>query len=268
MNLPKIEVDGINLNYDASDGKEPTLLLIHGWTANMHRWDKIVEALGSYYKIIRVDLRGHGDSDKPNDVTYRLDDYVSDMVKFLESKELNQVVVAGHSMGGMIAQKLYFKVPDKIKGLILIGTTAKVVDGFAMKLNTSLALFLFKVAYNFTFKTVLSRAFSDLTPREERERLIREGLETVPPYVAVQSFSDFVKNFDMRNKLAEIDAPTLVMVGERDRMLPPRMSRYLADNIRNSIYVEIPEAGHEVMLEKPDEVVRAIDEFLHQFKSE
>jgi len=266
--MPTLDVEGLNLHYELIEGGEPTVLLLHGWTANLHRWDKVVESLKGHYKFIMVDLRGHGESDKPEGVGYTLDHYVNDIVTIIEKLDLDKVIVAGHSMGGMIAQKLYFKIPDRIGGLILIGTTAKVVDNFSMKLSTSFALFMFKIAYNFAFKTVLSRAFSKLTPKEEKEKLIKTGLETTPKYVVIESFRDFVKNFDMRNKLGDIEAPTLIIVGENDRMLPPRMSKFLADNIKGAELQIIEEAGHEVMLEKPEDVAKSIDMFLHELSKE
>ena len=263
-----MNVNGLNLHYEVVEGEGPNVLMLHGWTADMHRWDKVVENLKGHYNFILLDLRGHGESDKPENAGYTLDHYVNDVISVINEMNLDKVVVAGHSMGGMIAQKLYFKVPDKIGGLILIGTTAKVVDNFSMKFNTSFALFMFKIAYNFAFKTVLSRAFSNLTPKEEKEKLIEMGLKNTPKYVVIESFRDFVKNFDMRNKLKEIKTPTLILVGENDRMLPPRMSRFLADNIKGAELHIIDEAGHEVMLEKPEEVAKKIDVFLHELVKE
>ena len=265
--MPTLKInDKLNLNYIDVGKGEKTFLLIHGWTANLHRWDKQVEFLSRYYRVIALDLRGHGGSSKPKDVGYTIIDYTSDVIKFLDELGVDRVIVAGHSMGGMIAQTLYLNQKTRVEGLILVGTTAKVVDNFSMKLNTSLAIFLMKIAYGMAYKTVLGRAFSKLTPKEEKEKYIKEGLETVPKYVAVNSFVDFVKKFDTRDKLKEIKVPTAIIVGENDRMLPPRMSKYLHENIKNSELYVIPEAGHEVMLEASDEVNKAIDTFLLNFK--
>ncbi len=265
--MPILELDDkIKLNYvDVGEG-DHTFLLIHGWTANLHRWDKQIEFLSKYYRVVAVDLRGHGESSKPLDVPYNIREYTADMIKLMDKLNIEKAIVAGHSMGGMIAQMLYFNQKPRVEGLILVGTTSKVVDNFAMKFNTSLAIFLMKVSYSLGYKIVLGRAFSNLTPKEEKEKHIREGLETVPKYVAINSFSDFVKNFDTRSKLKEITVPTLIIVGENDRMLPPRMSQFLHHNIRDSELSVIPDAGHEVMLEAPDEVNKAIDTFMLRFK--
>ena len=261
------EVDEkIKLNYIEKGEGEPTIVFIHGWTADHHRWDKMIDFASKYFKVVALDLRGHGESTKPEDAEYNINAYTADIIKLLDHLNIEKAILAGHSMGGMIAQKFYFNQKGRVAGLILVGTTSKVVDNFSMKLNTSLAIFLMNLAYSTGLKIVLGRAFSNLTPKEEKEKLIGDAIRNVPKYVAVNSFKDFVKNFDTRAKLKEIKVPTLIIVGENDRMLPPRMSMFLRDNIEDSEFVVVPEAGHEVMLEVPDEVNKAIDSFLTKFR--
>ncbi len=264
--MPKVIIEGdVSINYVEAGEGEKTIVLIHGWTANHERWSRIMEFLSKYFKVIALDLRGHGESSKP-EMEYSIDLYTDDLYKFLKELGIEKAILAGHSMGGMISQNFYIKHSEMVEGLILIGTSAKVVDNFSMKFNTSLAMFLMKVNYNMAIKTVLGRAFSNLTPKDVKEKYINEALEKIPKYVAISSFKDFVKNFDTRGKLKDLKVPTLIIVGENDRMLPPRMSQLLNNSIPDSELYVVPEAGHEVMIESPDEVIKAIDTFLIKFK--
>ncbi len=173
---------------------------------------------------------------------------------YIKGRGYQDVVIVGHSMGGAIAQLYALTYPEELRGLVLLGTGSRlrVHPAFlkdceeGVKGNTG---------WLKTFELQLSRVSSDI-----REMLVQKRIEVGP---AVQ-LNDFLccDRFDVMHRVQEITLPTLVMCGEEDIMTPAKYARYLADNIPGAQLRTFPEAGHMVMLERPEEVTRAIQEFV------
>ena len=261
--MPYVNLDGLKVYYEEYGAGDPPILFIHGWTANLDRWRAMINKFSKYKRVIALDLPGHRKSDKPR-INYTIETYKNHILKFMDELKIEKAIVAGHSMGGMIAQKLAIENPERVLALILIGTSAKVIDSFGMLLNTLLARFLLKIMYPTAFRIILGKAFSKYFPKDEKKRLIEQWLKENDKYVVRNSFKNFVKYFDTRSELQKIKAPTLIIVGELDAMLPPRMSKLLHEKIADSKFVLIEKGGHEIMLEKPNEVNDAIERFLKE----
>ncbi len=166
------------------------------------------------------------------------------------------VVVGGNSLGGAIAIQWALDFPEQAAGLILIGTGAR--------LRVSDGLFsLIDDGWPGSIETLVDNALSpnastDL--RHDAEAWHRSvGRDaTRRDYAACNAY-------DVRDRLAEIKVPALILVGELDEMTPPKFSQYLAEHLADSKLVIVPGAGHIVQAEKPVEVNAAIEEFLARF---
>jgi pimeloyl-ACP methyl ester carboxylesterase len=232
--------------------KDPSLLFIHGAGGNGEIWEGQVAFFEGKHSIFRLDLPGHGRSD-PGGA-----DRISSYAQWarLSSERLfakRPFVLVGHSMGGAVVLELGLNPPDGLKGIVVVGSGAKlaVTRAIFQMLSENPEAF---------FETIDRFAFSSAAPTVLRERFVRMARQCPPPVI----FSDFqaCDHFDIRNRLPEIHIPTLVLCGEEDQLTPVKYSRYLHENITASRLIVIPKAGHVVMVEQPDTLNRAIESFL------
>lgn len=124
--MPQLEVDGARLTYDDEgprDGAGAPLVFIHGWTANRHRWDHQLAHFSATRRVIRVDLRGHGESDGSG--RRSIAELAGDVLAVLDHLKVERFVPVGHSMGGMIAQTLALGHPDRIERMVLVNSISR-----------------------------------------------------------------------------------------------------------------------------------------------
>jgi Predicted hydrolases or acyltransferases (alpha/beta hydrolase superfamily) len=227
---------------------DKNLIFIHG--AGEGKW--IWENQTKYFKnSIALDLPGHGDEEDINLTT--IEEYADWVCNYIEKRKLNNIVLAGHSMGGAIVMVIALKKPTWLKAIILIATGAKLRV-------TSVILNSLKKSYEEALKVLSHWSF-----RENSDFRIllkyKENFLKVPLSVTLRDFLACDK-FDYMNKIEKIDYPTLIICGKEDLLTPVKYSQYLKEKIKNSELYIIEEAGHMVMLEKPDEVNRQIEKFL------
>jgi len=199
-----------------------------------------------------VSLTGHPEG-KP---CASVDEYAKWLHRYVQGKGYSQPVLAGHSMGGAVAQMYALKYPADIKGLVLIGTGARlrVRPDFVSLLEGGID------APAEWVKNMLEPRYSRVAP-EVREKVIGGVIDVG---VAVQ-LNDFrcCDKFDIMDKVHRITVPTLVLCGTDDEMTPIKYSQYLADKIAGARMVVIEGGSHYFFLEKPQEANRAIEEFLN-----
>ena len=232
--------------------KTPSLLFIHGAGGHGEIWDGQASAFHGKHAVFRLDLPGHGGSGGHGED--RIGAY-AEWVRLASEKLFasSPFVLVGHSMGGAITLELSLNPPKGLKGIVLVGSGAK--------LAVTHAIFQMLGENPDAFFESLDRfAFSPAAPRAVRDRVIR--LTRQCPTTLI--FDDFkaCDRFDLRNRLAEITLPALVLCGEDDQLTPLKYSRYLHEALAGSSLVTIPQAGHMVMAERPDLLNKAIDSFL------
>ncbi|MCP4423518.1 MAG: alpha/beta hydrolase [Chloroflexi bacterium] len=228
----------------------PGVILVHGAGGNHLGWPAEMRRMPDY-AVYAVDLPGHGRSDPPgrNNVTA----YADDIAAFIDKLELENAVIIGHSMGGAIAQMTALHHPDKIAGLILIGTGARLP---VSNVILEQALTNFETTVDFVAKYAWARG----TP----EPLIEEGRKFMRETGAQTTHGDYVacNSFNVMEQLPQISAPALVIAGSIDMMTPPKFGRFMADHIPNAELVTINGGGHMMMLEQPEAVATAVANFL------
>jgi pimeloyl-ACP methyl ester carboxylesterase len=252
-----IQVNGIDLYYNiqGSSENEP-LLLIAGFDSDSSTWAAMMRSLVPQYRVIRFDNRGMGQSSAP-DSAYSIQQMADDAVALLDYLNISQVHVVGHSMGGQIAQELTLAHLERIQSLILLSSWAK-GDG---KFNLLIELFgdLAKKLEGILYQRVLLPwLFTDAfysTPGT-MEQLI-EFIESYPfpptPH-GLYHQSRAILSSDTSDRLADIQCPTLVMVGKEDLFTPVRFSEQLAQGIPNAELVILEQGGHALIIESADTV--------------
>ena len=230
------------------------IIFVHGSASSHLLWGRQVRATGEITHAVALDLPGHGRSTLPG--RNSIEGYRDVLLGLLDALGFERVVVVGHSMGGAIAQTLALSHPDRVAGLGLIGTGARlrvlpaIVEGVQNDLPH-------------TARLVVEYSYAPTLNGVERERAVAEFL-ACPAGVA---HGDFIacNQFDATARLSEIHAPTLVICGRQDRMTPVKYSEFLASNITNAHLTLVDGAGHSVMLEQPEAVNQALLDFMRTF---
>ncbi len=232
--------------------KDPSLLFIHGAGGTGEIWEQQVAFFRDKHPLFRLDLPGHGGSDPRGEE--RISSYAEWVRLGLQKLFVQRpFVLVGHSMGGAVVLELALAPPEGLKGIVVVGSGAKlaVTHAIFQMLAENPEAF---------FQSIDQYAFSSAASQALREHFIRMTRQCPPSVI----FNDFkaCDHFDIRNRLPEIKLPTLVLCGEDDQLTPAKYSRYLHENIAVSRLVLIPQAGHMVMAEQPDLFNRAVTSFL------
>jgi len=231
-------------------GHERRILFVHGAGGTHRIWGHQVANLQGV-DILALDLPGHGRSTGDGRTT--IPGYVEVIGRFLDALGIERVIMAGHSMGGAIAQMMSLTCPDRVEGLVLVGTGAR------LRVMPAI-LELVKTDFRSAVRTLVSFAYGPEAPAELIDQGAREWLANRPDVL----HGDFTAcdGFDVMARLGEITCPTLVITGTEDRLTPPRYATYLRDHIPGATLILVEGAGHMVMVEKPEQVTQAIQDFL------
>src|SRR3972149_6587397 len=136
--MPKARVNGIQIHY-RERGEGYPVFLIHGYTGNLRNWALQVPVLSREFRMVSMDHRGHGHSDKPTGPEdYSLELMTEDAYGLLEHLGIRECYVVGHSMGGVVAQLLALNHPEPVRALVLVDTAAEVPDGFRPQVRAPL----------------------------------------------------------------------------------------------------------------------------------
>jgi pimeloyl-ACP methyl ester carboxylesterase len=213
------------------------LLLVHGAGGDHTHWGNQltqVKRVNGY----AIDLPGHGRSN--GTLRSTIADYADCVNNFLDVLGLDQVVITGHSMGGFIAQILTLSQPERIRGLILVSTAAR-LDNVADRFEQ--------------LQIDLQKGVSNLVDRGLSQWLLNR------PEVL---YNDFLvcNGFNVMSRLGEIACPTLIICGIYDKVTSVDHATFLHNNIRSSELVLIEDAGHMVMVDQAKAVSQAIEAFL------
>jgi pimeloyl-ACP methyl ester carboxylesterase len=237
---------------DVVNQKQPPVLLIHGAGGFHLSWPPHIRRMQGR-SAYALDLNGHGKSQGPGHET--IEEHVEDVLHFMNSLALEQVVLAGHSMGGAIILQIALKYPQRVSGLILVSTGAK------LRVNPSLLDAASKAdTFSHAVDLVIDSSFSRHVDIRIRE-LSRQRMMQIDPR-ALHADLLACHSFNVLDSLPGMSAPTMILCGEEDVMSPPKYSQTLHEQISNSRLELIPEAGHMLMLEKPKEVKDFMNDFL------
>jgi 3-oxoadipate enol-lactonase len=228
-------------------GPGPVVVLLHGFPLGRAMWVEQVSGVGSTYRIIAPDLRGHGDSPAP-DGDYTIDEMADDVIELLDTLGLDTpVVVGGLSMGGYVALSIMARYPDRVRALMLMDTRPEADSPEAAEKREELARAVLAAGQpGPVIDAMTARLFSRLTLENRPERVtpIRELMESNTARGVVGALRAMAHRPDRRDLLPEIRVPTLVLVGEDDVVTPPDVAQAMADAIPGARLEVIPWAGH------------------------
>ena len=254
-------------NINVKDSDKPTLVFIHGWVANMTIWNKEVDFFNKQgFSTLQIDLRGHGLSDKPENISdYSFEKFAKDINLIIDKEKLENFVLIGHSMGGMISLKYYEMFSQKVSGLILCSTTSNFLKFNKIKTMSPfvnhVVSFLEKNVYlkDDNFKHLQEFNLSKLKSVSEIS-LFLKGLENTP-LKSVLSCLEVMFDFNIDSVLSKIDIPTLIIEGENDHALPIKNSYNLSKHIESSDIKIISDANHAININNSDEMNDLILDF-------
>ncbi len=231
-----------------------TLVLIHGvtFTAELN-WGKVFAPLSRHFRVIAIDLRGHGDGIRAGS-RFRLEDCADDIAALAEILDISQFVAVGYSMGGMVAQFLYRRHAPLLSGLVLCATARNVLGSpmeklAALTLPTAAAAIqwnplLQPMSAEFLGMTLLGSVDDPATARWARTQLRRTTLVTA--ISAIRAVCEFTSH----TWIGEVDVPTAVVVTARDRIVPVSRQMKLARAIPGASVHEV-DADHAVCVTAP-----------------
>lgn len=244
------------ISYTVAGGRSapsrPPLALVHGAGGSRLQWPAALRRLEGW-TVYSLDLPGHGRSSGPGEKT--IEGYVGRVLGWAEALRLGPAVLVGHSMGGAIAMLLALTAPERVAGLILIGSGGRLrVNPLILEGTTS------PDGLREAVDLVVAWAFG----RQAGSRVVSQSLREMMKTPAPVLHGDFqaCDRFDVMDRLCRITAPTLVVCGREDRLTPEKYSRALAERIPRACLELVEGAGHMVMLERPAEMAKAVRSFV------
>jgi len=264
-----VTADGIGLEATVA-GSGPALLLVHGFGGAKEDFADHVPVLACDHTVVTFDLRGHGDSDQPEDpAAYSLERLADDILAVADHFGFTGFRLLGHSMGGMVARKVVLTAPDRVEALVMMDTTPGPVPGFdpaLLDMAADVALNQGKSA----LKELLDLAQPLTTPAYERiveERPgFQEYVDSKWDRLSAVMWGSLARAMarqsdDLPALAATLSVPLLVLVGEQDGPFVVA-SHAMHEAIPDTTLVIIPGAGHSPQFENPDAWIEALSGFL------
>lgn len=259
--MPKIKVDDISINFEL-DGDGLPVVFINGLTMTATGWAYQIGPFSEKYKALRYDCRGQGESDKPGE-PYTQQMHAEDLSGLMNELGIEKAHIIGLSNGGMIAQHFALMFPEKTGALVLVDTCSYV--GKLLELTVQSWIRATESGGNdLRYDVFLPQIFSEsfIENNGEMIKSMKEFSATVNNPEAVINLAKASMSHDLREEVSKIKAPTLIVVGEEDILIPPRYSRELNQEIEGSELLVIEGSGHVPPIEKPDVFNTKVLEFL------
>lgn len=244
-------------------GAGPTVLMLHGIGGGHLAFAPQVETFASNgFRAVAWDMPGYGHSAPIEPYTFK--GLAERCIALIESLKCGQVVLLGHSMGGMVAQEVVARRPELVTRLVLSGTS----PAFGKSDGEWQREFLRQRTAPLDAGKSMAEMAEVLVPQmigpgslPEGVRLAQHCMGTVNPSTYRRALEALL-TFDRRADLARIHVPTLLIAGEQDKVAPPAVMKKMAQAILGSTYIELPGIGHLQNLEAPDEYDAAVLRFL------
>jgi pimeloyl-ACP methyl ester carboxylesterase len=245
------------------------LVFLHGFAGSMHWWTPLVERLQGDFRLIRIDMLGHGGSEKP-DGGYSMEHQAEQVARVLSALRVEKVVIVGHSMGGDVGTAFAERFRARVKGLVLVDSRSKKDAGELP--------FLARLGFVPVIGEAIRRVATDGLVADGLEKAFAPGFDV--PDQFVQDFNrmtynsydsshneadDFSGERGLADRLAALKKPLLAIQGAKDQLVRPKT----VENFRRvpgAKIATVPNAGHSPMYEQPSETARLIRTFLRSLR--
>jgi pimeloyl-ACP methyl ester carboxylesterase len=255
-----ISSDGVKISFDKQGEGEPTLVFVHGWSNNRSIWDAQISHFSEKYRVIAVDLAGFGKSGN-NRNTWTMASFGEDVAAVINKLALDQVVLVGFSMGGPVVIETAKRVPDHVTGLVLVDN----LQNIEMKYSPEMIGYMDSVHMDLVTSPTpekLEGVFYKRNPDASFERIL-SGLKDVPQIGWKESQNELFRwcNEDCIESLKKIQAPIISINSD----LEPTNVEAFRKCVPSFKVKIIPDVGHLVMWDAPEEFNRLLEESIQEF---
>lgn len=234
---------------------ERSLLLLHSLGTDSRMWTRQIPAFSRVRRVVTIDLPGHGGSTAAGG-EYRLEDLGRDVLGMADSAGIDRFDLCGVSLGGLISLWLAIAAPDRVLTLVASNTAARVgsFEFWSERIRAVAELGMDGIRPN-----VLPRFFTPDFPERDPETFHSvEGVFNSVDPVGYAGCCAALRDADLRDRVAEIGCPTLIVAGDQDLATPPADSEFLSGRIAGSRIVVIPGAAHLANLDQPEVFTSAV----------
>ncbi|MCR5880805.1 alpha/beta fold hydrolase [Phenylobacterium sp. J367] len=263
--------DGLRIHYrDEGPRDAPAVVLVHGFAASLHAWEPWRARLGDRYRLVTLDLPGHGLTQAPETYAPSTAASVEIVDRLAGQLGLGRFVIGGNSMGGGVAWSYALAHPDKVRGLVLVNAA-----GWPAEREGGPPPLVFQLLGNPVGRTVLRNVDPALMARDGLEkaygepRLVTDDLLTryvelarAPGHRGILTTRRAGDRQVTPATFAAIKAPTLILAGEKDQVIPVANQRGFAGAIPGARLIVYPDGGHVPMEQLPDRTAADLDAFL------
>jgi len=250
--------------YVETSGEGPNVVFLHGWGMNAEVWFEIQQVFEENYRVTVIDLPGHGRSQSEN-----LGVDFDALVELVEANIPDHCILVGWSLGGVVAQSIAIRYPQKLNKLVLVASNAQfqqsdnwhcamkpeVLENFVQNLHQDYKSTL----QQFLMLQALGAENAKKTIRELKQRLFLHG---EPETVALENGLLFLKNVSVLEDLHKITIPSLIVNGRLDSLVPAAAGEKMQQMIPQSEFKLIDKAGHAPFLSHSDLFINYLKEFL------
>jgi non-heme chloroperoxidase len=242
--------DGVRLEYEErGDPDGVPVLLLHGVTDSRRSWDPVLAHLPPAIRAIALSQRGHGDSERPAQASYRYEDMAADAVAVIEALDLGSAIVVGHSMGAWVAERVAIDRPEVVLGTVLVGAIGPGGDNAVLvDVRNEVAGLADPIDPAFAREFQLGTTERPLPPAM-LDGFAAESLK-LPAWLWHRLF-DGLLEIDMRSELGAIESPVLLVWGDRDVFDTRAEQDWLVDTLPDARLTVYEGTGHAVHWEEP-----------------
>lgn len=259
--MPFLSFNDLRMYYQDIGTGYP-VVLVHGLGSDHTAWGGLIPLLKEDYRILAVDLRGHGKSSNPQG-PYSIELFTHDIHQLLESLNIDQAHFLGHSMGGCVLQELALQHPGKIRSLTLISSFAQVTPSLRiilLKLLKTLNDNGYYAFFDYALKITYTPEFI-----EKNKEFFREIRDTMAETVSVPALKESINaclNVNLLKSLRRIRTPTLIIQGKADVFTPPIHAKQIKDVLVHSQIEIMDHVGHNLLVELPDKTYSVFKNFI------
>ena len=269
--MPYQNVKGARFHYHIDDYTDPwrspeTILLHHSAAGNLHRWRAWVPSLARLYRVLRFDMRGHGNTPPPEDGQFSLRSLAADIAGLMDSLKIDKVHLVGASAGGIVSLRFAHDFPHLLHSLSLVASTPRLAQT-----GTSIDTGVWRrtLEEQGTKAWLLSDAGKRFGPDAAPglvEWYAEEGAKTAAQVVL--ALQGCLLGEDLSPLLPQIPAPVLILAASRDEITPMEVQKLMADQLPNAKLLSFDGVGHNMKVEIPEVLAGHVLEFIGETNAE
>lgn len=259
--MPHLSVNGTRIYYEIhGDDAKPVVLFLHGLGSSVRDWELQVPAFSAEYRVLLIDMRGHGKSDKPK-TAYSMAQFAQDVIAVMDHLQIAEAHVVGLSMGGMIAFQLAVDAPQRLKTLSIVNSGPAVVPRtFQERFGVWLRFMIVRLmGMRKMGETLAPKLFTEPDQEALRQTFIERWAENDPQ--AYLNALRAIVGWSVEDRIGSILTKTLILCAEHD-YTPVAVKEAYAQKMLKARVVVMENAHHAAPIEKPDQFNRILLDFL------